>query len=60
MNRLPLLSEMPQDAQDAIAEFVRTGNIPKLDKDLDICIKREYSVRNRIKQWFNRKAAKAR
>ena len=51
MNRLPMLHELPQDAQSAIKKFIRTGNIPKLDRDLDVCIEREYSLINKITSW---------
>ena len=46
--------ELPQDVQNAINEFTRTGDIPKLDRDLDVCIAREYSLINRIQSWWER------
>ena len=52
MNRLPMLHELPQDVQTAMNEFVRTGNISKLDRDLDVCIEREYNLVNRITSWL--------
>ena len=51
MNRLPMLHELPQDVQHAFKEFRRTGDIPKLDRDLDVCIEREYSLSNKITSW---------
>ena len=52
MNRLPELHELPQDVQSVMKEFVRTGDIPKLDRDLDVCIEREYSLVNKITSWL--------
>ena len=52
MNRLPMIHELPQDVQDAMQEFIQTGDIPKLDRDLDACIEREYNLINKITSWF--------
>ena len=56
MNRLPELHELPQDVQSVMKEFVRTGDIQKLDRDLDVCIEREYNWVNRITSWLKTSA----
>ena len=47
MNRLRRSYKLPPDVQYAFNEFRRTGDIPKLDRDLDICIEREYNLVNK-------------
>ena len=52
MNRLPKLPELPQDVEYAFNEFRRTGDSPKLNRDLDVCIEREYNLLNKITSWL--------
>ena len=52
MNRLRRSYKLPPDVEYAFNEFRQTGDIPKLDRDLDVCIEREYSLTNRIASWL--------
>ena len=52
MNRRRRSYKLPPDVEYAFNEFRRTGDSPKLNRDLDVCIEREYNLLNKITSWL--------